>query len=290
MSAAGPPQGANWSPSGGSAAAPAASAGAHSSAAGPSRALIGHTGFVGGNLARQARYDATFNSANIDAMRGRIFERVVCAGVSAVKWLANRDPERDIAGIRRLADVLATIGARQFVLISTIDVYPVLDGADESYDCAAADNHPYGRHRLWLEQRVRECFPAALIVRLPALFGSGLKKNVLHDLLHDSLTDAIQPDSEFQWYDVDRLDADIRRAEAAALHVVNLFPAPLATRAIIERCFPNAKVGANAGPPIRYALRTRHAELFGGAGGYIAPAPEVLDAIARFVDRERGSA
>jgi len=250
-------------------------------------ALIGHTGFVGGNLARQARYDETFNSANIETMRGESFERVVCAGVSAVKWLANREPARDLAGIQSLADVLATVDARRFVLISTIDVYPVLEGADESCDCAAADNHPYGRHRLWLEQRVRERFPDALIVRLPALFGPGLRKNVLYDLLHDNLLEAIQPDSQFQWYDLDRLDADIRRAEAARLRLVNLVTAPLATRAIIDRCFAGAGVGAKAGPPVRYALTTRHAELFGGAAGYVASAPDVLDALARFVDRER---
>lgn len=252
-------------------------------------ALIGHTGFVGGNLARQAHYDSTFNSANIEAMRGQGFERVVCAGVSAVKWLANREPERDFAGIRRLTDVLETVAARRFVLISTIDVYPVLEGADESYDCAAADNHPYGRHRLWLEQRVRERFPAALILRLPALFGHGLKKNVLYDLLRDNLLEAIQPDSQFQWYDLERLGADLGRAEAAGLHLVNLFTEPLATRAIIDRSFAGAAVGAKAGPPIRYALRTRHADLFGRTDGYIASASEVQDAIARFVEAERSS-
>ena len=40
----------------------------------------------------------------------------------------------------------------------------------------------YGRNRLQLERWVREDFPAALIVRLPALYGKGLKKNCLYDL------------------------------------------------------------------------------------------------------------
>ena len=40
----------------------------------------------------------------------------------------------------------------------------------------------YGRNRLQLERWVREDYPNALIVRLPALYGIGLKKNFLFDL------------------------------------------------------------------------------------------------------------
>ena len=60
-----------------------------------SQALIGHTGFVGANLLRQGAFDATFNSSSIEAIRGRDFDRVVCAGVTAVKWWANQNPEED---------------------------------------------------------------------------------------------------------------------------------------------------------------------------------------------------
>ena len=75
-------------------------------------ALIGHTGFVGSNLDRPERFQARFNSQNFREMAGRRFEQLVCAGISAVKWQANRDPEGDRARIAALEAVLATVEAR----------------------------------------------------------------------------------------------------------------------------------------------------------------------------------
>ena len=68
----------------------------------PGTALIGHTGFVGGTLLRQCPFDATFNSRNIQDIRGGHFDRIVCAGVSAVKWLANKEPEADSVSVPSL--------------------------------------------------------------------------------------------------------------------------------------------------------------------------------------------
>src|SRR4051812_36910595 len=88
------------------------------------RALIGHTGFVGSNLARAGHFTHCFNSANFRAMAGESYDEIVCCGISAAKWLANSDPQRDWTGIKDLLDVLAITRAHRFVLISTIDVYP----------------------------------------------------------------------------------------------------------------------------------------------------------------------
>ena len=48
------------------------------------RCLIGHTGFVGGNLLRQGRFDALFNSRNIAELAGQSFDEIWCCGVSAL--------------------------------------------------------------------------------------------------------------------------------------------------------------------------------------------------------------
>jgi hypothetical protein len=254
------------------------------------RALIGHTGFVGGNLLRQADFDARFNSRNIEQLAGEKFESVVCAGAPAAKWLANRDPAQDRQSLERLMAALERVQCERFVLISTIDVYPKLQAADEAFDCEQATNHAYGTHRSWLEQRVRARFPDALIVRLPALFGPGLKKNVLYDLLHDQQLAAINPRSTFQWYGLSHLWQDIQIARRQGLPLVNLFTEPLATAEIV-RLFPEQShaIGIDPGPELHYALTTRHAELFGAAPGsrFVQSAEQVLREIAEFVREQR---
>ncbi len=249
--------------------------------------LIGYTGFVGGNLNRQCHFDEKYNSGNFREMHGKHFSRLVCAGVAAVKYLANRDPENDWAKIQELCDVLATVQADQFVLISTIDVYPALENLDEDSDCFDRPNHAYGTHRLRFENFCRKQFPNCLIVRLPGLFGPGLKKNVIFDLLHDNCLDVIHPDSSFQYYDLRLLSRDIDRAEKAGLRVINLFTEPIPTRTIVERFFPGKEIGARRGNAGHYDLHTRHADLWGQKGPYCYSDNEVLEQLRSFIAEEQ---
>ncbi|WP_114395854.1 NAD-dependent epimerase/dehydratase family protein [Oleisolibacter albus] len=251
-------------------------------------ALIGHTGFVGGTLDQPGRFTDRYNSRSIDGIRGHRFDHVVCAGVSARKWVANREPEADWAGIQRLIDALDAIKARKFTLISTIDVYPdPSQPLDETAVLDGLENHAYGRNRLRLEGWVRQRFPQALMVRLPALFGPGLRKNALFDLLNDNQVDRIDPDGVYQWYPVERTWDDVERARRHGLTLVNLFTEPVPMRDIIARFFPDAPVRPQAGDPIHYRLKTRYAAAFGAEGEYRLPAGAVLDGIGAFVAAER---
>jgi nucleoside-diphosphate-sugar epimerase len=245
-------------------------------------ALIGHTGFVGGNLARQHRFDACFNSRNFRAMAGRRFDLLACAGLSAAKWLANREPEADRERIAALCDVLATVEAKRVILISTIDVYPSPDGVDESTTVDADAGRPYGRHRLQFERFIAGRFREVLVARLPGLFGTGIKKNVLFDLLHDNGLEAINPASRFQWYDLAHLWRDLTRCLALDLRLVNLVNEPIATADILARFFPRAQVGS-AAPAVAYDVRSLEAAALGGAGGYLQDRAAVLAEIGRFV-------
>ena len=132
-----------------------------------------------------------------------------------------------------------------------------------------------------------ERFPSHQIVRLPALFGAGLKKNVIFDLMHGNRLDVINGDSAFQWYPLERLGADLELIRTRRLGVVNLAVEPVPTEAIRARFFPDRRIGAEAAPAGRYDMRTMHDASFGGSGGYVLDRDGVLAAMARFVDAER---
>ena len=254
--------------------------------------LIGATGFVGGNLAAQHEFTATANSRTIADAYGKAFDLVVCAAPQAQKWWANQNPAEDLAGIERLVASLRQIQARRFLLLSTIDVFPRVapfDGhsVDETLDCTAFDNHPYGRHRLMLEETVRGLYGETCILRLPALFGPGLKKNALFDLINDNNLHLIHPDSRYQWYDLSRLWGDIGAALAAGIGLAVLATEPIRTGAIRDRFFPGKAMGEKASAsPALYDVRTIHAGIFGGADGYIESARSMLERIGAFVAHE----
>lgn len=250
-------------------------------------ALIGYTGFVGGTLLRQHPFEDLYNSRNIEAIAGHEYELLVCAGAPAAKWRANKEPAEDRATLDRLEQAMARCSARELVLISTIDVYPLPQGVDEDTPIAPGEGEPYGRHRYALECFARENFARTHVIRLPALFGAGLKKNFIYDLLNQQCLDWTHADSVFQFYDLERLWPDCERVLESRLEVVNLATEPIAARTIAARCFDVSFDNATEKPPAAYDMRTRHAPLFGAAGPYIAGHDEVLDGISRFVGRER---
>jgi len=247
-------------------------------------ALVGHSGFVGSNLKRQHPFEFLYNSKNIAEIKGRSFSRLVLSAAQAKKWWANLHPEEDWELIEKLLDPLSSVRAEQVVLISTIDVLPDQPGIDEDLDPHEFANHPYGTHRLRLEDEILRLFDSVLVVRLPGLFGPGLQKNVIYDLLHKNQLEKINPENSFQYYDLDALWPDMERVMTAGIDLVHLFTEPVRTAEIIQRFFPGTEVGADAGPPVEYAYRTKHAELFGGRDGYIWSKDEVLDRLGLYID------
>ena len=144
--------------------------------------LVGSTGFVGGNLLAKHAFSDTCHSSDVAARYGTRPDLCVYAGVPAAMFLANADPEADLAVMEKARENLRRIAPKELVLISSIAVYADSRGKDEN-DAPDTENlSAYGRNRLQLEHWVREDFSDALIVRLPALYGKGLKKNFLYDL------------------------------------------------------------------------------------------------------------
>ena len=144
--------------------------------------LVGSTGFVGGNLLAAHPFAASYHSTDVQAGFARENGLVVYAGVPAAMFLANADPAADLAVMAKARENLRRLRPRQVVLISSVCVFADSRGRTEADAPTPAGLLPYGANRLQLEQWVREDFPDALIVRLPALYGLGLKKNFLFDL------------------------------------------------------------------------------------------------------------
>ncbi len=228
--------------------------------------LVGHTGLVGGTLLAQRPFDLLVHRPNLHALQGLRARRLVLSALPAEKWRINQDPASDLANMQRLQAALADVQADEVVLVSTVDVYARPVDIDE--DSPVGQATPYGAHRHQFEQWVRERFPRVLTIRLPGLFGAGLKKNALFDLLHGNEVHKLHPNAALQWYPLARLADDIDTALAHGLALVNASVAPLATGAIATRLFPQRTLVDPGTPPALYRMRSRHAEAFGGRDGY----------------------
>ncbi len=146
--------------------------------------LVGFTGFVGSNLFETCEYDMVFNSKNISDAYNLNPDILVYAGVRGTKFLANMYPETDRKNIDDAIYNIKKINPRKLVLISTVDVYDDLNEKDETYTSDEAKLCIYGRHRLYLEEWVKNNILDYSIIRIPALYGKNLKKNFLYDLNH----------------------------------------------------------------------------------------------------------
>ncbi len=146
--------------------------------------LVGYTGFVGSNLSDKYDFTYRINTKNKEEAYGKKPELLVYAGLRAEKFLANHDPKADLNNIEEAFEQIKKIEPKKLVLISTVDVYKIPVDVDEDTEIDTDGLAAYGLNRYRLEQMVRSEYPDALIVRLPGLFGKGLKKNFIYDYIH----------------------------------------------------------------------------------------------------------
>jgi nucleoside-diphosphate-sugar epimerase len=249
-------------------------------------ALIGYTGFVGSTLDASLGPACRYRSSNIEEIRGESFDHVICAGVQAMKWWANLHPAEDLAGIDKLLDALSEVEAERFTLISSIDVYPVPRGVDETSPISKEGHHSYGLNRLHVEEQVLKTFPDVAVLRLPGLFGPGLKKNVIYDMIHDNGLEKIHPDGVFQYYDTRRLAGDIEQAWESGIRLLNVSSEPISTSEIRDRYFAGKTLGGEGPPPPSYDMRSLHAPPWGGRDGYLYSKEQVLGQLGDWLASE----
>lgn len=249
-------------------------------------ALIGSSGFVGSTLLKQRDFSDRYRSTNIGDIEGRQFSLLVCAAAPAQKWIANREPEADRQKIEGLIEHLKTVSCKNFVLISTVDVFKYPVNVNEGTPVDEVDLQPYGFHRRLLEKFVQSNFPKYLIVRLPGLIGPGLRKNVIFDFLNDNNLHAIDSRGVFQFYPTVNLWYDIEIAHHAGLKIVHLTAEPICVAEIAEAGFGKLFAQVLPKPFAVYDFQSRYGALFGGRGAYQYSKRDTIQAIRSYRQSE----
>lgn len=250
-------------------------------------ALIGFSGFVGSTLMKQQKFDSLYRSTNIQEIENHSFDTVVCAGAPAQKWIANKNPEQDKQSIESLISHLSNIKCKQFILISTVDVFKNASEAVESTIVDTSDLHPYGLHRYQLEEFVKNHFSNHLIVRLPGLVGPGLRKNVIYDFLNDNNVDAIDSRGVFQFYPMVNLWSDIQVAIDNHCSLIHLTSEPISVSEVAKQGFNKDFNNYLTNEPAKYDFRTEYTNLYGSnTSSYQYSKKEVLLAIRCYSQSE----
>ncbi len=146
--------------------------------------LVGYSGFVGSNINKSHHFDGLYDINNIKTAFGTNPDLLVYSGVPAQKFLANKEPEKDLEIIKDAINNIKEINPKEIVLISTIDVYKEPINVDEDSIIDTNDLQPYGYNRYYLENWVKENIKKHLVVHLPGLYGINIKKNFIYDLIH----------------------------------------------------------------------------------------------------------
>lgn len=247
------------------------------------KAIIGYTGFVGGNLSSQCTFDLSFNSSNIKEILKKEIDLLVIAAPSAAKWKANQDPQNDWSIISALLDIIKKVHAQKVVYISTVDVYRLPFNVDEDTKIIPEDTQPYGKHRFYIEEFVRAHFPQHLIVRLPGLFGKGLKKNFIFDMLHNNCLHLTHKESVFQFYCLDNLWKDIQIALRHNLNLINFATEPTSASEIAHLCFQKNFTNTTESPPVFYDMQSKYALLYNGTNKYLYNKSQVIAQLKDFI-------
>lgn len=246
-------------------------------------ALIGYTGFVGGNILKQREFDDVYNSKNISEIAGKEYDLVVSAANRAEMWRINQEPEIDRAEIDAFIEHLKGVKIKKLVLVSTVGVYKNPNGADEDTEIDEDGLTPYGINRYHLEKFCSENFDTT-IVRLPGLFGDGIKKNVIYDLLNDNNVDRIHKDGVYQYYNLGNIWKDIQVALDNNISLVNFATPPVSTEEVARECFGIEFTNTpDDVKPAFWDMHSKYAEVYGAEGTYLCSKEQELDGIKTFV-------
>lgn len=250
-------------------------------------ALIGYTGFVGSNIFQQMKFDDLYNSKNIREIENKKYDLIISAGISAVKWLANQKPEEDLAKIKSLLNHLLKVETKYFVLISTVDVYPFPNNVNEDSTIEIEKLEPYGKNRFYAEEFIKKNFPNYSIIRLPGLFGSGLKKNFIFDIIHNQYDSFVNPKSVFQFYNLNNIGKDLKIVLKHKIPLINFATEPILVQELSLFVLGKKIKGNQQIKSVFYNMKTKYAKIFGKKGDYLYDKKTLLREIKDFIIQEK---
>lgn len=247
--------------------------------------LVGYTGFVGSNLTQQMEFDHLVNSKNIAEFAGTEVDELIVSAGDARKWLANKEPENDLEHINKLFDDVSQIKAKKVVLFSTVDVYEDKNGIYEgSFEVA---HQPYGKHRWQFEQQVLAHFEQVTVVRLPGLFGNGLKKNIIFDIIAGKDISGFNPNSAFQWFHLDDVKKVIDYCKNNEITELNVTAEPVTVAELCNSVDVDLALLDENAPLVKYDICSKHASKYSGHSDYLYTKQESLEQIAQYIAGSR---
>ncbi len=246
-------------------------------------ALLGYTGFVGSNIAKQNIFTDYYNSKNINQIVGKKYDLIVSCATSSLFWKENLDPAEDWKNIQELMQNLSKVEAANFVLISTIFVYPNPYLVNEQTKINPVLLTPYGLHRYKLEQFVQKKFKKSLIIRLPNLFGKNLKKNFIFDLINHNRWDLTHKDSKMQWYNLKYIWRDISIADKNQLRVVNFAVEPVSVKKIAKYTLSIDFTNVTEKLPLNHKMLSTFSKLYGKSDGFLYSKKQTLEDLKSFI-------
>jgi nucleoside-diphosphate-sugar epimerase len=198
--------------------------------------LVGYSGFIGQQLMRdyEKQIGNIYNSKNIHKLPDINHDTLIIAAPSAVKWQANKNPQDDLAKVSRLIEAVKASTANEVIHLSTCDIFDYSKGnrnfeLDETFS-----DQPYSNHRRLLEDAVKGL--NYRILRLPTVYGHGMKKNILFDLItrnYDYL-DTVNPHNQLQWINVNLVQQMIRFVQTQDIKVLNCATQPITNQEVFD--------------------------------------------------------
>jgi len=248
--------------------------------------IIGYTGFIGGYLTKYLKTNNLYNTKNIINISKKNFDVVYCCAPSSAMWIANKDPIEDFLKVSNLIRNFKNIKTKNFILISTIEVFRKKNSCNEDSLDFNNDIYSYGYNRFLIEQAAKKIFKNLFIIRLPIVYGLGVKKNIIFDLKNNILN-LLNPNDILQFYPVEMLLNDINLAIKHNIGIINLCSEPIKVKELLMFCSKSSIINNSlkAAKKRKYNMTSNYSNIWNNEK-YTYKKNFIIDDIKKFINNE----